>query len=102
MKATQPSGTITEADVKKFVLMFVELNHPDLYQEVTQKRPYTCVKLGLLNTQGVMRTGIGFSKVMTGDTWDANVGVEMATKRAARSLARAIWRQETRLQHESS
>ena len=58
---------------------------------VLQKRPYTCVQFveAGINCHTQLET-LGFSKVMRGDEWDAQRGVEIATRRAARSMARTL------------
>jgi len=61
--------------------------------EVWQQRPYTGVKLVVIVNDAVF-TGIGFSKVMKPDKWNANEGRARALFKAARRIASQILQYE--------
>lgn len=59
--------------------------------EVWQDKPYTAVKIiGWFGPDGVHHDAVGFSKVRFPDTWDADKGVEIATRKAIGKIVESI------------
>ena len=63
-----------------------------LHGQFTQKQPYTCVVLFMDDGEGGFFHSTGFAKVSGHDKWDSEVGLEYATKRAARGIVRKMQR----------
>ena len=57
--------------------------------EVWQNRPYTAVKL-TTKYDGLEYTEVGFAKAHWPDKWDADFGIELATRKVIASISKAI------------
>lgn len=70
-------------------IAFIDYAH-GLHGQFTQKQPYTCVVLFMDDGEGVFFHSAGFAKVSGHDKWDSEIGLEYATKRAARGIVRKM------------
>ena len=70
-------------------IAFIDDAH-GLHGQFTQKQPYTCVVLFADDGEGTFVHSAGFAKVSGHDKWDSEIGLEYATKRAARGLVRKL------------
>jgi len=58
--------------------------------ETWQKRPYTAVRITTIGLDGREYTDAGFAKVNYPDRWDADYGIELATRKAIAAISKAI------------
>jgi hypothetical protein len=77
------------------VLELVDVEDDRIYVQIEQERPYTFAKLSATDIEGC--SGIGFSKVCFPDRWRPELGVQIATAKAAKALADEIENGEKRL-----
>ena len=61
-----------------------------MHGQLIQKQPYTCVTLFMDDGEGTFFHSAGFAKVSGHDKWDSEIGLEYATKRAARGIVRKL------------
>lgn len=71
--------------VTKAVLQMIENDYEAIEREVWQERPYTMVRISYQD-----KTSIGFSKVCYPDKWNAPIGINIATAKAAQNLAERL------------
>ena len=63
-------------------------------RSIIQQCPYTCVTVVVYGLTDPLQ-GIGFSKVKWPDKWDADLGVEIATKKALANCWKSVFRVTT-------
>lgn len=62
-----------------------------VFAETVHRRPYTFVRLRLVNPGAEPIAGYGFSKVCWPDRWNKEVGQHIALAKAARDVARQVY-----------
>ena len=82
---------IDQRAVTKGILRLLERGSDERFsRDVVSRRPYTFVSLIYTTAEGTSYSGVGFSKVCYPDVWDENVGIDIATAKAAQELASNI------------
>ena len=77
-------------------VIFAELEMPSILPYVKlssriQRKPFTCVEIEVMFDEETRETvGIGFSKCVAKDEWDAKRGIAIALHKAVRHAARQL------------
>ena len=67
-----------------------EIEENSAVYEFYQRQPYTLVVVNYVNEKYESITGFGFSKVAHPDKWDAEVGYDIAYRRAIRDIRKQL------------